>query len=285
MSSLFSFIGSVIEFLFFIVIVLTVIALFGYNSLRSLAEQIRESWSNIGVTARKQVSLINQLIEVVKGFQESEKLVMLKVSDDMSSANSVSQMHQQAGMVLSTVSGMARQFPELKSNQQYARLIDSIQACEAQLENARQTYNKSIKAYNTKRSSIPTVFYAHLLGFKPAGYLEFDGSGETSDTGSMNTFVSDDGERVNALLGQAGNKLLNLSSRAIETGKGVTQKAIESGKALAEKHQVKSRNTEAESISDVHVTEATSVRKFCVKCGNALSDAVNFCGSCGTKAG
>ena len=284
MHEIFGFLWGLIEFLFVIAIVLVVIAFFGYNGLRALAESIRESWSNIGVVGRKQVSLINQLIDVVKGFQESEKLVMLKVSDDISTANGVSQMHQQSGMVLSTVSSMARQFPDLKSNQQYLRLIDSIQGCEKEMEGARQIYNSCIKSYNTKRSSIPTVFYANVLGFRPAFYLEFDGSGESSDKGSMKQFTSDDdGERLNALLGQAGNKLLSISSKAIDVGKDVTRKAIVSGKAIAEKAQDKIHESKADSHADIHINEYSSTKKFCIKCGNALSEGVQFCGGCGTK--
>lgn len=128
--------------------VLAFVVLRGYNALRRLAEEISEAWSNIGVSARKQVSLIKQLIEVVKGYQDSEKLVMLQVSDDMSSASAVANLHQQAGLVMSSVSGLAQRFPELKANEQYQRLITSIQECESTLERARQHYNGSVKGYN-----------------------------------------------------------------------------------------------------------------------------------------
>jgi len=56
----------------FIAVLVIIKALLDYNQLRSLAESIREAWSNIGVAAKKQVSLINQLIDVVRSYQESE---------------------------------------------------------------------------------------------------------------------------------------------------------------------------------------------------------------------
>lgn len=284
MSTIFGFFVGLIQLAFFLAIVVAVIAFFGYNALRALSESIRESWSNIGVVGRKQASLINQLIDVVKSYQESEKLVMLKVSDDMTSANSVAQMHQQSGMVLSTVNGMARNFPELKSNAQYQRLIDSIQLCESQLESARQGYNRQVKEYNTKRSSIPTVFYAHTLGFKPAPYLELDANAQSVDSGTMKTFTSaDDGERLNALLGKAGNKLLDISSKAIEVGKEVTHKAMESGKAIAEKTQEKIREAKSDSHDAAQEMKQVLIRKICNNCGAALIADNQFCGGCGTK--
>ncbi len=161
MTAIVNFIEGLLQLVIFVAIVIGVIAFFGYNKLRALSESIKEAWSNIGVAGRKQASLINQLIDVVKGYQESEKLVMLKVSEDMSSTANVAQMYQQFGMVLSSVNGLAEKFPELKANEQYQRLIDSIQSCESQLEAARANYNRAVRDYNTARSSIPTVFFMH----------------------------------------------------------------------------------------------------------------------------
>jgi len=168
--------------------------------LRGLSEDIREAWSDIGVVGKKQVSLINQLIDVVKGYQESEKLVVLKVSEDVSTANAVASMQQQqSGLVMTSVSSLAKKFPELKSKEQYMQLIDSIQKCEEHLESTRQTYNAMVKYYNTHRSSIPHVFYANALKFNKAPYLEFQGGDQIMDIGSMKNFsADDDGERLNA---------------------------------------------------------------------------------------
>lgn len=235
MSELFGFIFGLLKFAIFIVIVVAVIALLGYNKLRSLSENIREAWSNIGVAGKKQASLLNQLIDVVKGYQESEKLVMLKVSDDLSSAAQLAQMHQQTNTIVTAVNGLAQRFPELKADQQYKRLIDSIQTCESQLEAARQRYNRDVKQYNVRRSSIPHVFYAATLGFKAAQYLEFVDSEQTSETGSLQEFSSDvDGDRLNALLGQAGAKVKEAGSKAVASGRLVAGAASEKIRKLTD---------------------------------------------------
>jgi len=209
MSGFFGFIYGIIQFAFFLAIVVAIVAFFGYNKLRSLSESVKEAKSNIGVTARKQISLINQLIEAVKGYQESEKLVMLKVSDDHSLAN-ISNLHQQSGVVLSTVANMAQRFPDLKSNEQYNRLMESIQSIENQLEAQRARYNAAAKNYNVQRTSIPDVFYSKFIGFNSAPYLDFD-SIDSQDTGIVKTVTSDDGERLNELLSSAGSKIISLS--------------------------------------------------------------------------
>jgi len=86
METVYNFLVGLMQLALFIIIIIGVLAFHGYNTLRGLSEAIREAWSNIGVVGRKQASLVNQLIDVVKGYQESEKFVMLKVSEDMSNA-------------------------------------------------------------------------------------------------------------------------------------------------------------------------------------------------------
>lgn len=279
MNAVLGFIGGLIQFALFIATVLAVVAFMGYNKLRGLSEAIREGWSNIGVVAKKQVSLINQLQDVVKGYQESEKLVMLKVSSDVSSANQLAQLHQQSSMVLSAVGSMAQKFPELKANDQYQRLIDSIQTCEAQLESARQKYNASVKVYNVARSSIPHIFYASTLGFKNAPYLEFDGETPLLEVGAMKAFVSDDdGERLNILLGQAGNKLLAVGNKALEGSKQLAEAAHEK---IMKIQEAKDSAVLLENVaSDESESQITLV---CAACSTIAAEGSVFCNHCGVK--
>ena len=256
-----------------VAVVVAVIAFFGYNKLRAHAETVREAMSNIGVTSKKQASLINQLIEVVKGYQDSEKFVMLKISDDVNAAAQAAMVYQQSNVVLSAASGLAQRFPELKSNQQYSRLIDSIQACESQLEAARQKYNAAVKGYNVRRSSVPSVFYASTLGFKPAPYLEFTGGEDTTYIGSVNSFASDDGERLNMLLGQAGSSVVRLGGKALEGSRALAGSAHERIRHLAS--DLTAGEAAAQKPAEV------SAASTCANCGQAAGASDAFCASCG----
>lgn len=221
MSSFFGFIGSLIQLAVFVLIVVGIIAFFGYNSLRALLENVKEAFSNIGVTSRKQVSLTNQLIETVKGYADNEKFVHLQISSDMSVTN-LSQTHQESGMVVSAASGLAQRYPDLKANQQYNMLMQAISGIENDLEAQRERYNYAAKAYNVKRTSIPHIFYSATLGFKAAPYLDL-ASSEPQDMGMLRTINTDDGERLNQLLGAAGARtasaLRSAGTAALEHGK------------------------------------------------------------------
>jgi len=189
--------------------------------MRQHAENVKESFSNISVVTRKKISLINQLVNVVSSYQESEKLVMLQVSAD--SVQAVQQATVQSTTVLAEIGRMAQRFPELKSNQQYHRLMDSMQITEGEVQNSRLVYNGNAKIFNTARTSIPTVFYASTLGFGQAPYLSLDAE-ELPDAGSQQPMMSDDSERVNALLGVAGKKALTAARQLGQQSKVLAEK-------------------------------------------------------------
>lgn len=227
MSSFFGFIGSLIQIAIFLLIVVGIIAFFGYNSLRALMENVKEAFSNIGVTSRKQISLTNQLIETVKGYADNEKFVHLQISSDVS-VTGMAQAHQASGQMVTAISGMAQRFPDLKANEQYNMLMQAISNIEHDLEAQRERYNAAAKSYNVKRTSIPHIFYASTLGFKSAPYLDL-ASAETEDIGMLKTMNSDDSERINQLLGAAGSRtasaLRAAGSKALEHSKVAVQAA------------------------------------------------------------
>lgn len=219
------------RFLIFVAIVLAGIALFSYNKLQRLSQDIQEKSSNVQVAISRKLSLINQLIDVVKNFQESEQFTHLKISQD-SSPNSLASAYQQSNQVLTAIQGMGNRFPNLKNNEQYHRLIDSIQQCEADIQGKRQWYNASVKEYNSVCLSIPTVFVARAIGFSKAPYLEFDHTGLVDAT-SLKDFKTDDGERLQQLLTSAGGNIAGatrvIASHATQTGKMLADKAKERG--------------------------------------------------------
>lgn len=212
-------------------VILAVIALFSYNKLQRFAQEIKEKASNVQIAISKKLTLINQLIDVVKGFQESEQFTHLKISQD-SSATNLMTAYQQSGTLLTSLQGMAEKFPNLKSNEQYHRLIDSIQHCESDIQQCRKDYNSSVKEYNSTCLSIPTIFVAKFIGFSSAPYLEFDVSG-LNDITSLKEFKTDDGERLQQLLTSAGNQLAGAT-------KSIANQAGQASKLLSDKIKEKS---------------------------------------------
>src|SRR6185369_17124471 len=107
MQAIVDLITSLITFVFFAALLFAAVAMWGYNTLRKLAENVKEAQSNVDIALRKKVSLINRLSEMANQYREGEKLVMLKVSQDASEA-AMRDSYQQSTAMLATIQGMAQ---------------------------------------------------------------------------------------------------------------------------------------------------------------------------------
>lgn len=223
--------------LLLIVIALLVASVMSYNALQTFAQDVREKSSNAQISVSKKMGLINQLIDVVKNYQEGEQLTQLKVSQD-NTAIGLAQSYQQSGTVFATVQGIADRFPNLKASEQYHRLVDSIQHCEQNIQDTREMYNRAVKAYNTQRVKIPDVFVARAMGFPEAPYMEFDISG-LSEITTLKSFKTDDGERLEQLLSGAGNRIAGLANQTAKASKELVEKIKENQKKLPGNEQNK----------------------------------------------
>ena len=213
----------------FIILILVVWAAILYNGLQGLAQKVRKQSSNVQVSISKKLSLINQLIDTVKNYQEGEQLVQLKVSQDNTAAAMIN-AYQQSGTTLASIQGMMERFPNLKANEQYQRLMKNIEDCENDIQKQRTSYNSDVEHYNTKRLRIPAIFISRALGFTEAPYMEFDMSG-AKDVTTLKEFKTDDGERLTHLLNNAGMGIAkvtkNIAGQATQAGKAISNKIKE----------------------------------------------------------
>ena len=113
-------------------------------------------------------------------------------------------------------------------------MIDSIQACEANIQALREQYNGAVRTYETLRLSIPAIFVAGMLGFSKANYLEFDVSG-MAEPGNLKDFKTDDGERLQQLLSNAGGQIMGVS-------KIIATHATQAGKLAVDTIKDKAKN-------------------------------------------
>ncbi len=222
MNSIVNLISSIFWLAFYLVVILGGVALWGYNKLRRLVEDVREAESNTSVVIAKKTQLVNDLTALVLRYHQDEQLVVLKVSSDLGVGSMLSS-YNSAGSMLATINGVAQRYPELKSNAQFGMLMDSISSCEKEIQTWRLKFNGIAKDYNVHRSSVPHTFYAGLLGFQPAQYLNFDSMGAAMGASTAAT-LADDGERMREIMGLAGTKALGAGKTLANQGRMLVEK-------------------------------------------------------------
>ncbi len=207
-----------------------------YNTLQGQAQFIKSSLSNISVSLQKKVNLINQLIDIVKNYQEGEQLVHLTVSKDATRTNDIVTGQRDAQVALMGIQGFSQRYPDLKANEQYQSLMHSIKSIEDEISKQREIFNHHVREYNTTRGSIPTIFIANALKFSEAPYLDF--SIENMEQNLLKNFNTDSSEHLNALLSSA-------KSNLVDSSKSIANKALETSKRIIDSEQVQNLKNNA----------------------------------------
>src|SRR5271170_6555810 len=164
---------------FLIVIVAIVVwAVFAYNRLVSLRNQVDNSWRQIDVQLKRRHDLIPNLVEAVKGYMQFERDTLTQVVEARAKAISAPDQASRIAAENQITTGLGRllavmeSYPQLKSDENVLKLQEELTTTENQIAFARQAYNDVVLDLNTRIQSFPTNLIAGNFGFKPAEYFK-----------------------------------------------------------------------------------------------------------------
>ena len=143
-----------------------------FNNLISKKNKVEEAYSGIDVMLKKRTDLIPRLINTVKGAMQHERetlteLIQLreKLLNKDTSPNDRFTMENQLGKLLGNIQLRAEAYPELKANQNFALLQNSLNEMEEQLSAARRAYNAAVNSFNNGMEMFPSNIVAKLMGY------------------------------------------------------------------------------------------------------------------------
>jgi len=169
-----------------VVLVLVVMFIVGiYNTLVTLRNRFKNAWAQIDVQLKRRYDLIPNLVETAKGYIKHERGTLEAV---IAARNAASQANIQvtanpadpAAMkqlvtaetsltgALGRLFAVAEAYPDLKANQTMMQLMEELTSTENKVAFARQAYNDSVMAYNTKREMFPSNIIAGMFNFAAA---------------------------------------------------------------------------------------------------------------------
>lgn len=208
--------------MFWFIIIVIIIPFFvfikPYNNAQALAQKAKSNYSKIGSGIQKKVQLINQLIDITKGYGDHEKLIYLKVSEDFSSA------YKRAGSALLDIKSFESAFPNIKADKMYADLMSKLEKLEDEILGRRDQYNSAVEAYNTASKQMPLALVASVLGFKEMPYLDLD---DENNAVTIKQFNTDDGELLREFLKTTSNKVGEVTVKGATKLTEVTKKGME----------------------------------------------------------
>ena len=149
-----------------------------YNQVIAMEENVKGKWAQVENQLKRRYDLIPNLVETVKGYAQHEKEIFENIAQartqyfQAKDVKSQIESSNQLESALSRLLLLQERYPDLKANQSFLRLQDSLEGTENRIAVERKRYNDSVQALNTHVRTFFGRFYALLAGVSPAEYYE-----------------------------------------------------------------------------------------------------------------
>lgn len=166
-----------------------------YNGLVTLRNRFKNAFAQIDVQLKRRYDLIPNLVETAKGYMKHERETLEAVIQARNAASSAgtraaanpgdpAAMQQLMGAeaaltgTLGKLFALSEAYPDLKANQNMAKLMEELTSTENKVSFARQGYNDAVMTYNTKREVFPSNIVAGMFNFGPAELFQVTSEAE-----------------------------------------------------------------------------------------------------------
>jgi len=149
-----------------------------WNELVAMDTDIKAKWAQVENQLQRRADLIPNLVETVKGFAAQERTILEAIANaraKMAGAGSVPDRmaaSNELSGALARLLVVVENYPSLKSDATFIRLMDELAGTENRLSVERKRYNDSVQVYNVAIRQFPGNLFASFLGFKEHPFFE-----------------------------------------------------------------------------------------------------------------
>lgn len=164
-----------------------------YNGLVTQRNRFKNAFAQIDVQLKRRYDLIPNLVETAKAYLKHERDTLEAViaarnqaqhaakaaAADPANAPAMQNLlgaEQGLAGAMSRMNIVVEAYPDLKADTNMRQLSEELTSTENKVAFARQHYNDSVMAYNTKREVFPSVIIANMFNFAAAVLFEIEDS-------------------------------------------------------------------------------------------------------------
>jgi LemA protein len=143
-----------------------------YNRFVSQEESIKTQWAQVENQLQRRNDLIPNLVETVKGIADQEREVFGQIADSRArlagarTPEETIEAANQQSVALARLLVVMENYPQLRSNESFNRLMDELAGTENRIAVERMRYNERVQEYNTARRQFPSNITAGMFGFR-----------------------------------------------------------------------------------------------------------------------
>jgi LemA protein len=150
----------------------------GYNRVVAMDENVKTAWAQVENQLKRRYDLIPNLAETVKGYAAHEKEVFEHLADARTKyfqAPDVKGKIEASGELeraLSRLLVLQETYPQLKANETFLKMMDTLEGTENRISVERKRYNDAVRTLNTYIRTVFGHFFASLAGVSKADYYQ-----------------------------------------------------------------------------------------------------------------
>ena len=163
---------------FSVIIGFSMFGIVQYNRAVAIDEQVDAQWAQVENQLQRRFDLIPNLVETTKGYARHEKEIFENIANARTSyfqAKSVQDKVVAANnfeSALSRLLMLQENYPNLKANESFLKLMDSLEGTENRIAVERKRYNDTVRILNTYRRTVVGRFITALAGIEAAEYFQ-----------------------------------------------------------------------------------------------------------------
>lgn len=149
-----------------------------YNKLVTGEETVDAAWAQVENRLQRRFDLVPNLVNTVKGYAEHEEEIFTQIADartQYGNANTVEETadaNNELSSALSRLLVVVENYPNLKADVQFTRLMDELAGTENRLTVARKDYNDTVQQFNNDVRRFPGNLIAGMFSFEQKDYFE-----------------------------------------------------------------------------------------------------------------
>ncbi len=155
-----------------VVVIVVVYTVSTYNTFVTLQNKMSEAFSTMDIYLVKRSDLIPNIIATVKGYAKYEGDTLERVVNARNKALSAQSTAEKIEAdkdlegAISKLLALTESYPDLKANENFMDLQQSLKSVESEIADARKYYNGVVREYNTMLKTIPSCFVAKVMKLK-----------------------------------------------------------------------------------------------------------------------
>jgi LemA protein len=154
----------------------------GYNGIQTDDEAVKASWAEVLNQYKRRSDLVPNLVNVVKGYADHEKDVLVRVTEARAKVGSLNvspetlndpqalekfgKAQGELSSALSRLLVVTENYPNLKADTGFRDLQAQLEGTENRVTVARNRFIAAVQAYNVRVRSFPGNLTAMMFGYK-----------------------------------------------------------------------------------------------------------------------